>query len=168
MYIKTDGYGLINLKYCQGVEVYKVSDGYKLRAIPSTDSKVYSKCYGTIAVFQDEADANYIASKIFEALASDESTWDAGPGRLLEILWNKIKERLPCFSPYEALDEMRLWELGAHEVTIQYPLTLDCDDARILQSERDKVVSELNKAVKTVNPVEVKWKSYDPASDLPF
>ena len=72
MYIKTDRYGLINLKYCQGVEVYKVSDGYKLRAIPSADSKIYSKCFGTIAIFQDEADASYIASKIFEALASDD------------------------------------------------------------------------------------------------
>ena len=150
------------LKYTQ------FSDGYKLKAFPSADSKVYSKCYGTIAVFQDEADANYIVSKIFEALAFGESTWDAGPGILLGFLWDKIKERLPCFSPYEALDEMSFSVLGAHEVTIGYPLKFDCDDARILQSERDKVVSELNKAVKTGNPVEVKWKSYDPASDLPF
>ena len=168
MYIKTDRYGLINLKYCQGVEVYKVSDGYKLRVIPSADSKIYSKCFGTIAIFQDEADASYIASKIFEALALDESTWDAGPGRLLEILWDKIKERLPCFSPYEALDEMSLWESGAHEVTIICPLKSDTDDNCILPSEKDKVVSELNKTVKTANPVEVKWTSYDPESDIPF
>ena len=120
MYIKTDRYGLINLKYCQGVEVYKVSDGYKLRAIPSADSKIYSKCFGTIAIFQDEADASYIASKIFEALALDESTWDAGPGRLLEILWDKIKERLPPLESYEALDEMSFSVSGVHEVTITY------------------------------------------------
>jgi hypothetical protein len=168
MYIKTDGYGLINLKYCQGVEVYKVSDGYKLRAIPSADSRIYSKCFGTIAIFQDEADASYIASKIFEALALDESTWDAGPGRLLEILWDKIKERLPCFSPYEALDEMLFWASVEHEVTIICPPKFDSGENRILQSERDKVVSQLSKTIKTGNPVEVKWKSYDPESDIPF
>ena len=168
MYIKTDGYGLINLKYCQGVEVYPVPDGYKLKAIPSADSKIYSECYGTIAIFQDEADASYIASKIFEDLALDKSTWDADPAHLLGFLWHRIKKRLPCLSPYEALDEMSLWESGAHEVTIRYPLKSDTDDNCILPSEKDKVVSELNKTVKTANPVEVKWKSYNPESDLPF
>ena len=62
---------------------------------------------------------------------------------------------------------MSLWESGAHEVTIRYPLKSDTDNNCILPSEKDKVVSELNKTVKTANPVEVKWKSYDPESDLP-
>ena len=148
--------------------MYKVSDGYKLRAIPSADSQIYSKCFGTIAIFQDEAEASYIASKIFEYLTLDDSTWDAGPGRLLEILWDKIKERLPCFSPYEALDEMSFWVSGEHEVTIIYPPKFDSDVNPILQSERDKVVSQLNKTIKTGNPVEVKWGYYDPESDIPF
>ena len=155
MYIKTDGYGLINLKYCQGVEVYPVPEGYKLKAIPSVDSKVYSKCYGTIAVFQDEADANYIASKIFEALAFDESTWDAGPERLLVILWDKIKERLPPLESYEALDEMSFSVSGVHEVTITYPPKYGCC-GNFLTGERDEINSQLSKTVKTGNPVEVK------------
>ena len=168
MYIKTDGYGIINLKYCQGIEIYQVSDGYKLRAIPSADSKVYSQCFGTIAVFQNETDANYIASLLFDALCNNESTWEANAANLLSFLWDKIRHRLPSFSPYEALGEMRFYWSGQHGVTIKYPLEYDADDNRILSDEKTKIVEELNKTLKIKNPIEVTWETYDPDSDLPF
>lgn len=168
MYIKTDGYGLINLKYCQGIEIYQVSDGYKLRAIPSADSKVYNRCFGTIAVFQNEEDANYIASLLFDAIFRDETTWEADAARLLSILWDKIIQRLPSFSSDEALGEMRLGWSGQHEVKIKYPLEYDADDNRILPSEKKKIVEELNKTLKTKKPIKVTWETYDPDSDIPF
>ena len=168
MYIKTDGYGLINIKYCQGIEIYQVPDGYKLRAIPSADSKVYSRCFGTIAVFENEEDANYIVSKIFECLARDEPTLDADPENLLSILWDKIRQRLQSFSPYEALDEMRCSMSGKHEVIITYPLRHDADDNRILPSEKKRITEELNKTVKTKDLIKVLWCAYDPESDIPF
>ena len=63
---------------------------------------------------------------------------------------------------------MLFWASVEHEVTIIYPPKFDSDENCILQSERDKVVSQLSKTIKTGNPVEVKWKSYDPESDIPF
>ena len=168
MYIKTDGYGLINLNYCQGVEIYQIPDGYKLRVIPLADSKVYSECYGTIAVFENEEDANYIVSKLFEYLDHDKPTWDADPANLLSILWGKIRQRLPSFSPYEALDEMCCSMSEKHEVTITYPLRYDADDNRILSSEKEKITGELNKTLKTKYPIKVIWCTYDPDSDIPF
>lgn len=168
MHIKTERYGLINLNYCQGIEIYQIPDGYKLRAIPLPDSKVYSECYGTIAVFQNEEDANYIASELFEYLARDEPTWDADPANLLSILWDKIRQRLPSFSPYDALDEMRCMMSEKHEVTITYPLRYDADDNRILPSEKEKITEELNKTLKTKDPIKVIWCTYDPDSDIPF
>ena len=166
MYIKTDGYGLINLKYCQGIEIYQVSDGYKLRAIPPADSKVYSRCFGTIAVFQNEEDANYIASLLFDAIFRDETTWEANAARLLSFLWDKIIQRLPSFSPYEALGEMYFYQSGQHEVEIIYPLKYDADDNCILSGQKKKIVDEVNKTLKTQNPITVTWRASD--SDLPF
>ena len=168
MYIKTDEYGLINIKYCQGIEIYQVPDGYKLRAIPSADSKVYSQCFGTIAVFQNEEDANYIASLLFEAISRDETTWEADPANLLSSLWDTIIQRLPSFSPYEALNMMHFYTSGKHEVTIKYPFEYDTDDNRILLSEKEKIVEELNKTLKTKKHIKVTWGTYDPDSDLPF
>ena len=168
MYIKTDEYGIINFKYCQGIEIYQVSDGYKLRAIPSDDSKVYNQSFGTIAVFQNEEDANYIASLLFQAIKNNEYTWEADAANLVSFLWDQIIQRLPSFSPYEALDKMRCYPSEQHKVIIKYPLEYDADDNRILPSEKEKIVEELSKTLKIKNPIEVTWETYDPDSDIPF
>ena len=160
MHIKTDGYGLININYCQGIEIHQVPDGYQLRAIPSADSKVNSEHYGTIAIFQYEDDANNIVSMLFDALLAGEHTWDASTLQLIVILWHKIKERIPCFSPHEALNEMQLSISGNHEVTITYPVKFDSHGISILSIEWEKIVDELNTTLHIMNPIEVKWE-YD-------
>ena len=169
MYIKTDGYGLININYCQGIEIHQVPDGYQLRAIPSADSKVNSEHYGTIAIFQYEDDANDIVSMIFDNLLLDLPTWNASTLQLIDILWHKIKERIPCFSPHEALDKMRLGASRNSKLTITCPLEFE----PILPSEAEKIVNELNATLHIKKPIEVNWEYNDQLSlfgeeNIPF